>query len=83
MSCENGLARKDEVISLWEFNAQELRGACADVYRKSGVPVLYDLVWGEMWELVPQMRDAVRGSRVCVRVCVGPGVRVDRVASSE
>ena len=44
---------------------------------------MYGLQWEEMWELVSQIRDALRGSRVRVRVCVGPGVGFDHVASSK
>ncbi len=80
-SCGHRWARKDEVNSLWEYNDEKLRRDGLDVHRKSGVPVLYDLWWEEMWELVSQIRDAMRGSRVCVRVCFDPSVRSDRVAS--
>jgi len=36
-----------------------------------------------MWELESEMRNAMRGSRVRVRVYVHPNTRGDRVASSE
>jgi hypothetical protein len=82
MSCEHRWASKNEVNSFWECNVEELRRDGSDVHRKSGVPVLYGLRWEGMWELVSRIRDAMRGSRVCVMICVDPGVRVDRVASS-
>jgi hypothetical protein len=40
--------RKDEVKSLRECDAEELRGDGAGVYPKSGVPLLYILRWEEM-----------------------------------
>jgi hypothetical protein len=58
-------ARKDEVNSLREYNADELRGDGADVHRKSGVPVLYDPRWKEMLEWESQIRYTSRGNRVC------------------
>ncbi len=45
MSCEHRWARKDEVDSLWEYNAEELWRDGSDVHRKSGGPILYGLRW--------------------------------------
>jgi hypothetical protein len=78
-----GWARKEEVDPLWEGSSEELRGDGADVHRKSGVPILHGLRLDEMWELEYQMRNAMRGSRVRVRVYIHPDVRDDRVTSSE
>jgi len=44
---------------------------------------MYGLRWEEIWELESHIGNAMRGSLVCVWVCVDLGVRVDRVASSE
>ncbi len=44
---------------------------------------MYDLRWEDMWELVSQIRDAVRGDRVCVWVCVDPSVGSDHLARSK
>jgi len=80
MSYRHRWARKDEVDSLWECDVEELRRDGLDVYRMSGVPDLNGLRWEEMWKSVSQRRDAMRGIRVCVRVCINLGVRVDRAA---
>ncbi len=80
---EHWRARKDKVYSLWEYNAEELRKDGADVHRESGVPFMYGLRWEEMRELVSQIRDAMRDSRVRVRVCVDPGGGSDPEAHSE
>jgi hypothetical protein len=81
--CEHRWPRKDEVNSLWECSVEELRIDGLDVHRESGVSVLNGLRWEEMWELVSQIRDATRGSRVRVRVCADLGVIVNSVASSK
>jgi hypothetical protein len=62
---------------------KELRRDGSDVHRESEVPVLYGPRWERMCESVSPIRDAMRGSRMCVRVCVDPSVRADRVASSK
>ena len=82
-SYDHRWARKDEVNSHWECSVEELRRDGWDVHRKSAVPVFYGLRWEEMWKLVSQTRNAMRGNRVCVRVYVDPSVRADRVASSK
>ena len=79
-SCEHRWACKDKVNSLSQCNDEELRGDGADVHRETEVPVMYDFRWGEMWELVSRIRNALRGSRVRVRVRVDPGVGSDHVA---
>jgi hypothetical protein len=83
MSCEHRWARKDEINSLWECIVEELRRDSLEVHQKSGVPGFYGLRWEEMWELVSQTHDVMRGNRACVRVCVDPSVRVHHVASSK
>ena len=82
-SREHRWARKDKVDSHWECSAEELRGDGADVHRETGVPVMYGLRWEEMWELVFQIRDALRGSRVRVRFCVDPSVGSDHVTRTK
>ena len=54
-----------------------------DVQRETGVPVPYGLRWEEVWELVSQIRDALRYNRVRVRECVDPCVGSDYVAHSK
>ena len=83
VSREHRWARKDEVNSFRECNVEELRGDGADVHWETGVRVMYGLQWEEMWELASQIRDALRGSRVRVRVCVDLGVRSYQVACSK
>ena len=83
VNCYHKWARKDEVNTLREYNSEELRGDGAGFHQKSGVPVMYGLRWEEIWELESHIGNAMRGSLVCVWVCVDLGVRVDRVASSE
>ena len=79
-SREHLWSRKDKVNSLWECSAEEFRGGCADVHRETGVLVPYGLRWEEVWESVSEIRDALRGNRVRVRVCVDPCVGFDYVA---
>ena len=83
VSRENRWAREDELNSLRECNVEELWGDGADVHRMSGVSFMYGLRWEEIWELESQIRNATRGSCVCVRLCVDPIIRADCVANSE
>ena len=83
VNCGHRWARKDEVNSLRECDDEKIQGDGADVYRKSGFRVLYSLRWEKMWEFESQIRYAMRGSRVCVRVCVDPFAKVDLIVISE
>jgi len=80
VSREHRWAREDEVDSLRECNVEELWRDGADAHRKSGVSILGGLHWGAMRELEARIRNAMRGSRACVRVCVDQGARAVCVA---
>jgi len=78
MSCEHRWASKNEVNSFWECNVEELRRDGSDVHRKSGVPVLYGLMWEEVWELESQTRNAMGDNQPCVRRGLCPPKRRSR-----
>ena len=46
--CQHRWACKEEVDPLREGSSKELRGDGADVHRKSGISVVYDLQWEEV-----------------------------------
>ena len=76
LSREHRWAHKDKVYAFWECGSEELGGDGADVQWEAGGPVFYGLRWEDMWKIVFQIRDALIGSRVCIRVCVDPSVGV-------
>jgi hypothetical protein len=58
-SCREGIggpckgsrrARHYNINTLWECGNEDLRGDSASVHREGGVPILYGLLWEEVWE---------------------------------